>query len=114
MARFSGVVGFGGDSVETPDNSGVYVDQITERTYYGDVNRNVRNNIQNPDKVNEDISVSNTISIVADQHAIENFINIKYVGWAGVLWTVSSVDIQSPRLILNLGEVYNGPTAAEE
>lgn len=110
MARFCGEVGFGGDAVETPADSGNYVDVITERLYYGDIPRKVRNNVQNPDKLNSDISVSNTISIVADQHAIENFINIKYVRWAGVLWTVSSVDIQSPRLILNLGEVYNGPT----
>jgi hypothetical protein len=30
----------------------------------------------------------------------------------GTLWTVSDVEVQSPRLLLRLGGVYNGPRAA--
>jgi hypothetical protein len=29
----------------------------------------------------------------------------------GVRWTVQDVTVEHPRLILRLGEVYNGPTA---
>jgi hypothetical protein len=108
MARFYGEVGYG-ESVETPPESGVWIDQITEFTYQGDVIRNTRQ-LDNLEKINEDVIVANSISIVADQYAIDNFINIKYVRWAGVLWTVSTVEVRSPRLILNLGSVYNGPT----
>ena len=108
MARFYGEVGYG-DSVETPPGSGVWTDKITEYTYQGDVIRNIfqKETLQ---AVNASVIVVNSISIVADQYAVEHFFNIKYVRWAGVLWTVTSVEVRSPRLILNLGSVYNGPT----
>lgn len=107
MARFYGEVGYG-TPVENPPGSGVWVDVITEFTYQGDVIRNTRQ--LEGDRVNEDIVVSNSISIVADQYAVENFFNIKYVRWSGVLWTVTTVEVRSPRLILSIGSVYNGPT----
>ncbi len=112
MARFYGEVGYASDTVETPSGSGVWVDEITEHSYFGDVLQAVRN-LNADDKVNEDITVTNRISIVADQYANDNFLKIKYVRWSGQLWTVTSVTVQRPRLILNLGSVYNGPTPEE-
>lgn len=110
MARFYGRVGYG-ETVESPVGSGVYVDTITEYSYYGDVFRNVRA-LREGENLNKDLSVQNSISIVADQYANEHFFAIRYVEWAGTLWTVSSVEVRSPRLLLTLGEVYNGPTSA--
>ena len=109
MARFFGEVGYG-DTIETPSTSGVWVDIITEIQYFGDVIRNTRK-LESGEYLNDDLSVGNSISIVADQYAIEHFFKIKYVRWAGVLWTVTQVEVRSPRLILSLGSVYNGPTA---
>jgi len=109
MARFYGEIGYG-NSVETPALSGNWEDIITEQAYFGDVIRNTRT-LAEGENLNSDISVSNSISIIADQHAIENFTNIRYIRWAGALWTVDSVEVRSPRLILSLGKVYNGPTA---
>jgi len=109
MARFYGAIGYG-DSVETPTNSGVWVDVITEYSYYGDVVRNTRK-LDDGESLNNDISVGNSISIVADQHAVDHFHSIRYIRWSGSLWTVSSVEVKAPRLILSLGSVYNGPTA---
>lgn len=108
MARFFGVVGYG-DAVESPPGSGKWVDEITEVEYYGDVIRNIRQ-LERGEKINEDISVQNSISIVADEYAVEHFHKIKYVRWAGALWVVTSVEVRAPRLILSLGSVYNGPT----
>jgi hypothetical protein len=108
MARFFGRVGYG-EPVETAP--GVWVDEITEISYFGDVIRNARN-LQPGENLNADLSVQNSISIVADAYANDHFFAIKYVEWAGTLWTVSSVEVQSPRLLLRLGEVYNGPTPA--
>lgn len=107
MARFFGEVGYG-ETVET--SPGVYEDVITEFPYFGDVIRNTRR-LDNGAKINDDLSVGNSISIVADAHANTHFFAIRYIKWAGVLWKVSEVDVQSPRLILRLGGVYNGPTA---
>lgn len=108
MAKFFGKVGYG-ISAETPPGSGIWVDQIVVQEYYGEVNTD-RTNLQAGAGLNADISVSNSISIVADSYAIENFADIKYVEWAGSLWTVTNVEVQRPRLVLSLGKVYNGPT----
>lgn len=106
--KFFGEVGYG-DSIEEPSNSGVWVDSITEASYYGDVIRNTRK-LEPGESLNDDINVGNSISIVADDFAFSHFFKIKYVRWSGVLWTVTSVEVKSPRLILSLGSVYNGPT----
>lgn len=105
MAKFYGAVGYATPTKTAP---GVWEDVIIERNYYGDVLRNVRK-IDDTQKVNDDISVQNSISIVADEYASGNFFAIRYVSWAGTLWTVTTVEVQSPRLLLRLGGVYNGP-----
>lgn len=108
MARFYGEIGYG-TSVEDPTASGVWVDEITEFAYFGDVIRNTRK-LEPADQLNDNVSVGNSISILADQYAVEHFHDIRYVRWEGALWTVTTVEVRSPRLILSLGEVYNGPT----
>lgn len=107
MNRFYGKVGYG-VTVETAP--GVHEDVITEFPYFGDI---VRNSLKfrEGQGVNNDLSVGHSISVVADKYANEHFFAIRYVEWAGALWTVTEVEVQSPRLILRLGGVYNGPTA---
>lgn len=109
MAKFYDAVGYG-ESELTATGTGVYADTITEIKYYGDVIRNTRK-LQEGPNLNNDLSVGNSISIIADAYANEHFFAIRYVKWAGTLWTVSDVEVQSPRLLLRLGGVYNGPTA---
>lgn len=106
MARFHGVVGYGEQTESAP---GVWTEVITERPYFGDVVRNSLK-IQSEEKLNVDLSVQNSISIVADPYANEHFFAIRYIRWAGTLWTVTNVEVQRPRLVLRLGGVYNGPT----
>ena len=108
MARFFGRIGYGEPVETTP---GVWEDVMTEYSYYGDVIRSSRE-LRQGENLNDDLSVQNSISIVADEYANDHFFAIRYVEWAGTLWTISSVESQSPRLLLRLGEVYNGPTPA--
>lgn len=108
MAKYSGKVGFG-EEVET--RPGVWEKVIIEKIYFGEVDRNIRSNALG-EQVNEDLSVNNQISIVADAYASEHFFAIKYVEWAGKRWTVPTVEVRRPRLILQIGEVYNGPLPA--
>jgi hypothetical protein len=105
--KFYGPVGYG-RSVNTAP--GVWKDQITEVEYYGDVVRNTRQ-LREGQQLNDDITVGNSISIVADASANEGFANIRYVKWQGTYWTVSAVEAQGPRILLTLGGVYNGPKA---
>ena len=105
MAKFFGEVGYG-ENVEL--RSGVWEDVITEYSYFGDVLRNTRK-MDDGKYLNNDLSVGNSISIVADAYAFEHFFAIRYVKWAGSLWTVSNIVVERPRLILTLGTIYNGP-----
>jgi hypothetical protein len=108
VAKFFGKIGYGETVEKAP---GVWEDNIVEHSYYGDVVRNIRK-LREGETLNMDLTVSNSISIVADAYANEHFFAIRYVEWAGTLWTVSDVEVQSPRLLLRLGGVYNGPKAS--
>ena len=105
--KFYGEIGYMGDLVESAP--GVWKEQVIEYPYYGDVVRTARK-LQDGPSVNKDLGVNNSISVVADAYANEHFFAIRYVRWMGALWTVSDVEVQSPRLLLRLGGVYNGPT----
>ncbi len=107
MAKFHGLIGYG-ETVETAP--GVWQDNLVERNYFGDVIRNTRQ-LREGESLNNDLSVGNSISVVADAYANDHFFAIRYIQWAGTLWTVQDVEVQSPRLLLRLGGVYNGPRA---
>lgn len=113
MPKFYGKVGYSTGAVETPAGSGVWVDQIVEKAYYGEIFKQVRT-LEQGEPINSDISVSNSVSLVADAFALQNFMNIKYIWWNGVPWTVPSVEVKPPRLVLSLGQIYNGPVYIPE
>lgn len=105
MAKFYGSIGFAADAIET--SPGVWTEGIIERTYRIDVIRNTMRH--DPDgSVNENLNVSNILSIIADPFANQNIQQIRYVKWLGASWKITSVEIQRPRLILIMGGVYNG------
>lgn len=106
MARFYGIIGFV-ETVEEPEGSGIYTAKATEHSYFGDVTRNTRR-LQTIDQLNDDVVISNEISIVADQFAYEHFHAIRYAEYLGTKWKVTNVEVQTPRLILTMGGVYNG------
>lgn len=108
MAKFYDVVGYG-EQVESPPGSGVYKDVIIERKLRGDVIRRARQ-LQEGDQLNKNITVTNSISVVADNYASRHIFAIRYVKWQGARWEVTEVTEERPRLILRLGGVYNGPT----
>ena len=104
MSKWFGKIGYA-ETVET--KPGVWKEQITVREYFGDLTRNTRR-LQTVDKLNDDINISNELSIVSDPYAIQNFHTMRYAEFMGTAWKISSVEVQYPRLILTLGGVYNG------
>ena len=106
MSKFTGTIGY----VTTEETApGVYTEVARERHYRGDLNRNTRRVIT-AGEVNSGITVSNEVSIVADPYARDHFHEIWYVVFRNSKWTVTHVEVQYPRLILSIGEIYNGPT----
>ena len=107
MAKFYGPVGF----AETQETSpGVWTEVFTERNHYGDVLPCIRK-LEAGQSINDDVTLNNKLSIVADPYAQLHYFAIRYVRWMGAIWKVTNVEVQSPRLILTIGGVYNGPTS---
>lgn len=104
MAKYCGVIGFAETVEKKP---GVWVEDITERKYYGELIRNTRR-LQATSQVNDNINIANEISIVADPYANQNFHTMRYIEFMGTKWKITNVEVKYPRLILTVGGVYNG------
>lgn len=107
MAKFYDVVGYV-EQIETAP--GVFEEKATEIAYQGDITKNTTR-WQTGEGLNDDLTVSNIISIVADPYAEQHVFAIRYVKWMGAYWKVTNVEVQRPRLILTIGGRYNGKTA---
>ena len=104
MAKYYGVIGY----VETVETSpGVWEEQITERNYYGELVRNT-SRFQVSDQVNDNVNITNEISVIADPFATQNFHAMRYIEFMGAKWKITNVEVRYPRLILTIGGVYNG------
>ena len=103
MAKFCGVIGY---AVTKETEPGIWEEQIIEVEYFGDVIKNSRR-FSGSAKVNDDVNISNQISIIADPFANNNFHAMKYVVFMGAKWKISEVTVLYPRLILTIGGLYN-------
>lgn len=104
MAKYCGKIGY---AVSEETSPGVWEEKITEREYYGELIKNTRK-LASGENLNDDITVANDVSIVADPFVMEHFYQIRYAVLYSVKWKVSDVEVKSPRLILRLGGVHNG------
>ena len=104
MAKWYGQIGYV-DTVET--KPGVFVERIMERNYYGDMLR-ISRRLQSAGQVNDDITIANKLSIVADPYATDHIHSMRYAEFQGSRWKISDVEVATPRLILTLGGLYNG------
>lgn len=103
MAKWYGVIAFA-ETVQTAPS--VWEEQIVKRSYFGDLTRNY-SRLESSTQVNDSINISNTISILADPYANQNFHTMRYVEFMGARWKITSVEVQYPRLILSVGGLYN-------
>lgn len=104
MPKFYGEIGY---ATLTETSPGVWDDVIVKKNYYVEILRNTKRD-RSSEKVNDDLVVNNLFSIIADPYASENFFKMRYITWMGVRWKIDSVDVQQPRLVLTIGERYNG------
>ena len=105
MAKFFGKIGY---AITEETKPGVWTEKIIEREYQGDVIRNTRRLDAPSETLNDNINISNEISIVADPFAYSNFHSMRWIEWMGTKWKVSNVSVQYPRLVLSIGGVYHG------
>lgn len=106
MAKYFGNVGYV-EELETAPS--VFTQSVVERPYYGDelvVNRR----LDKGESINDNVEIGNQFSILADAYAYEHFFAIRYLTWLGQRWKVTKVTVQRPRLIMEIGGVWNGRT----
>lgn len=105
MSRYYGKLGF----VETVEESpGIFVEKNIEISYKGDLTRNMRRWQTSSDKISDNISLNNSLSIVADKYLLTHSPYLRYAEVSGSYWEISSIDLtDKPRCILELGGVYN-------
>lgn len=110
MAKFYGAIGYALDLQET--SPGVWTEEIVERNYRGDIILDQRR-WQPDEKVNDNINIDNSISILADMYAYENLGFMRYIVLNGVPWKIQSFSINRPRIVLQIGGIYNGERPPE-
>lgn len=106
MPKFSGKIGFI-VTKESETSPGVWNPENIERSCRGDIIRGTWS-ARNVSEINDDIILNNTVSIVADKFIQDNYSRMAYIELLGAKWRISSAELQHPRIILNIGGIYNG------
>lgn len=102
MVKFSGLVGYGAQVETYP---GVWETEDKEILMRGDL---IRQNANiNNEPVNADINLKNRISLIGNAYAFDNWFNMKWIELDGQKWKIQSVEVQRPRLIVEVGGVWN-------
>ena len=102
MAKYFGNIGFA-TQVET--SPGIWEDAIVDRPYKGDILRNNRR-YDNGDSINDNLSLSNTFSIVSDAYLYSHIPAMRYLEYLGSKFKITSVDIERPRVNISVGGAY--------
>lgn len=103
MAKYFGAIGF---AEQVEERQGIWVERITEHSYYGDILSTSRN-LRDSGTINATPLISNRISIVADPFATNHIFDMRYIIYQGYKWKISNVQVEYPRLILTIGDIYN-------
>ena len=103
MAKWYGKIGFIKQVEKKP---GVYSNETIERNYYGDLIRNSRGWSTPSEGTNDNLTLNDQISIVADSFASDNSSFMKYIEIMGGKWKITNIEINYPRLVLTVGGLY--------
>ena len=103
MSRYSGRIGFAVTEETAP---GVWTPMITEKPVKGEILRNSTRTTSG-ESINDNVTISNRISVLGNPYMFENFKFMKYITWRGTKWTITNKEIQGRRLILDIGGEWN-------
>lgn len=111
MNKYHTYIGFSVDEQEDPERPGVWGPSIIERKYEVDVLRDTRKWAQGS-AVNGELTINSEFSFVSDAYARNNLGHFLYIEYLGTKWTITSAELEYPRVKINVGGIYNGPTPA--
>lgn len=102
--KYVGKIGF---AVMKNDGEGIYTEEIEEKVYYGDLLSSRWNNENNQNSTNTNVRLNNSISVICDKYLSENISVIRYITYKNSKWCITGIEIQPPRIIINIGGIYN-------
>lgn len=105
MAKFYGSIGF---SKAVDKGLGTYEQEEVVRQYYGDILYDRRRWSASQDSTNDELKLTNSLSILADSFALDNLGAMRWVEMGGVRWKVDTANLVYPRIELTFGGVWNG------
>lgn len=94
---------------EDPEAPGNWKEYKIVKPYMGEWKR-VESKWIAGDKVNDDKRINNQLEIIADSFALANWTNIRCVKWRGLEWAVPTATLRPPRVVLEIGGLYNAGT----
>lgn len=112
--KFKGKLGVIGDyEEEIVDGipTGVYKSKIIEIMIYGDILQ-VSQQYTSSDKINKDVTLNNRYSFVASSDILYLMSSLTpkasiYLDLNGVKWSVTDIRINTPRITLDIGGIFN-------
>lgn len=102
MSKFRGAIGF---VTTTETEPGVWTSEEIEMVYSGDVLQTMAN-WKEDSRINPDLEINHTISIICDNYILHNMFALQYVSYLGRRWKVRKIELKPPRLLLTLGSEY--------
>lgn len=89
------------------EGDGIYTEEIEEKVYYGDLLSSRWNNENNQNSTNTNVRLNNSISVICDKYLSENISVMRYITYKNSKWCINGIEIQPPRIIINIGGIYN-------
>lgn len=107
--RYHGKVGYVWTEEKIVDGieTGIYEQHHEEHIYIGET-ISLKSSWRSSENLNDNIQLNNSFSIVADPFAFKHFQHMKYIEFMGVKWSIVTVDVKRPRILLTIGGEYNG------
>lgn len=103
--KYFGEIGFMSSDTET--KGGIATQPIIPKKYFGEIVA-TSSRLQLQEKINPDISLNNSITILLDGYLKDNLSNIVYAEFLNRKWSVTAIEVKYPRVVLTLGGPYNG------
>jgi len=104
--RYSGALGL---VEQTEVRPGIWEETVTEVPVLGTVRQRTEV-LRSADNVLPEYATTTSISVPARGVGPMDNSNIRYITYKGHRWQIASIVDEPPRIVVYMGEEYNGPT----
>jgi len=103
--RYSGVLGI---AQQTEVRPGIWEETVTEVPVLGTVRQRTEV-LESADRILPGLGTNTSISVPARGVGPQDNSSIRYITYKGIPWQIQSIVDEPPRIVIYIGEKYNGP-----